>query len=421
MNRQDQPLVLILAGGVGSRLNNLVHTRAKPAVPFGGIYRIIDFSLSNVMNSGLTRVGVLTQYKPLSLMRHIGTGEAWDFTGRSRGVKILPPHTGFKDSDWYKGTADAVRQNLDFIESRPSRQVLILSGDHVYYMDYKEMVGFHRSIHAKVTVAMMTVPWEQTHLFGIGILNNMGKVVDWEEKPAQARSNLASMGIYVFDTDYLMDSLKRGTETDFGHHILPNAMREGELYGYVFKGYWRDVGTIQAYWKAHMDLIGREGILDPESWGIVTNLESNARPCDHPPAQITDTARIFDSAVSAGCIIKGTVRNSVLSPCVVVERDAEVNGSILMHNTFVARGSRLHNVIADKRVTFGPECRVGNPSATQPNKDFPKHLSSGITHVGKWAGIPGRAEVGGNCIIFPRFKPEFWSRKQLRDGETLKS
>ena len=413
-------LAMILAGGVGSRLNILVRHRAKPAVPFGGIYRIIDFALSNVMNSDMTRVAVLTQYKPLSLMSHIGDGSAWDLAGRTREVKILPPRTGEEDSDWYKGTADAVRQNLDFIESRPSEQTLILSGDHVYYMDYKDMVRFHRSIGAKVTVAMMTVPWEQTSQFGIGILDDRGRIIDWEEKPEKARSNLASMGIYVFDTDYLTDCLKRTTETDFGHHILPNAMKDGQLYGYTFKGYWRDVGTVQSYWDTHMDMINPQGLLDPASWGIVTNLESDALPYDRPPAQIAPSARISHSAISAGCVVRGTVRNSVLSPGVTIEKDALVNESILMHDTVVSKGTRIEKVIADKKVEFGPGCVVGNPSATRANREYPKHLSSGMTLLGKWAQVPEGAEVGGNCIIFPNFSRKLWPSKVLRDGETLK-
>ena len=413
-------LAMILAGGVGSRLNILVRHRAKPAVPFGGIYRIIDFALSNVMNSDMSRVAVLTQYRPLSLMSHICNGAAWDLAGRTREVKILPPRTGEEDSDWYKGTADAVRQNLDFIESRPSEQVLILSGDHVYSMDYKEMVRFHRSIGAKVTVAMMTVPWEQTSQFGIGILDDNGRIIDWEEKPEKARSNLASMGIYVFDTDYLIECLKKTTETDFGHHILPNAMKDRQLYGYKFKGYWRDVGTIQAYWDAHMDLINPEGLLDPATWGIVTNLESDALPYDWPPAQIAPSACIAHSAISAGCVIRGTVKNSVLSPGVIIANNAEVNSSILMHGTVVSNNARIDKVIADKKVKFGQGCTVGNPSASGANKAFPKHLSSGITLIGKWAQVPEGSEVGGNCIIFPNFTQELWSSKTLGDGETLK-
>ena len=208
----NKTLVLLLAGGVGSRLNILVGARAKPAVPFGGLYRIIDFSLSNVMNSGLTQVGVLTQYKPLSLMSHLGTGEAWDFSGRTRGVKVLPPRTGAKDSDWYKGTADAVRQNIDFIKAHPSKETLILSGDHIYQMDFDDMLKAHRRKNADITIGMMVVPKELIHQFGTGITNAEGQIVEWEEKPKNPRPDLASMGIYVFDTEYLLTILEEDRE-----------------------------------------------------------------------------------------------------------------------------------------------------------------------------------------------------------------
>jgi len=231
MNRRQDALVLLLAGGVGSRLNILVQSRAKPAVPFGGLYRIIDFSLSNVMNSGLTRVGVLTQYKPLSLMKHIGTGGAWDFTGRSRGVKILPPRTGFKDSDWYKGTADAVRQNIDFLEANPADEVILLSGDHIYHMDFHAMLEYHRHKQADVTVAMMVVPRSEMYQFGAGIIDARNRIIDWEEKPKNPRTNLASMGIYVFNRRYLLDTLARDRdEADFGIHILPWAIENDNVF-----------------------------------------------------------------------------------------------------------------------------------------------------------------------------------------------
>ena len=269
MNRSKDALVLLLAGGVGSRLNILVKRRAKPAVPFAGIYRIIDFSLSNVMNSGLKKVGVLTQYKPLSLMSHVGTGEAWDFTGRSRGVKILPPRTGEKESDWYQGTADAVRRNLDFLSDNPADEVLILSGDHIYHMDFDAMIEYHRSKKADVTIGMMVVPKSEIHQFGAGITDNNNRIIDWEEKPEVPKTNLASMGIYVFDYRYLMDSLSRDAqEVDFGMHILPHSIANDNVFAYPFYGYWRDVGTIQAYWEANMDVINPVSGIMPQKWQI---------------------------------------------------------------------------------------------------------------------------------------------------------
>jgi glucose-1-phosphate adenylyltransferase len=415
-------LAMILAGGVGSRLNVLVRYRAKPAVPFGGIYRIIDFALSNVMNSGLNQVAVLTQYKPLSLMGHIGTGVAWDFAGRTRGVKILPPHTGEKDSDWYKGTADAIRQNLDFIEARPSKQVLILSGDHVYYMDYKDMIKHHRDSGAKVTVAMMAVPWDQTHQFGIGILDERSRIIDWVEKPEKAGSNLASMGIYVFDTGYLVESLRATKDMDFGQHILPRAMEDGQLFAYTFHGYWRDVGTVLTYWEANMDLLRPGSGLEPETWSICTNVENEGLLFDRPPARILPGAEVKNSAITKGCVIRGIVKGSVLSPGVVVESGAKVLDSILMHNTWVGGRVLLKKVVTDKEVTIGPDSSIGLGNIDVANRLYPKHLSAGITLIGKWASVPKGAKVGTNCIIAQRVTNDMWPEDLLlRDGETLDS
>ncbi len=413
-------LAMILAGGVGSRLNILVQHRAKPAVPFGGIYRIIDFALSNVMNSGLAQVAVLTQYKPLSLMRHIGTGAAWDFVGRTREVKILPPRTGERDSDWYKGTADAVRQNMDFIEARSSRQVLILSGDHVYYMDYRDMVRHHRESGARVSVAMMEVPWDQTSQFGIGIVNEENRIVEWEEKPANARSNLASMGIYVFDTDYLLQSLRAGKEVDFGHHILPKAMKEGHLYAYKFHGYWRDVGTVKAFWDANIDLLDENSGLAPEMWGICTNVEDEGLVYDRPPARILPGARVTNSAIAPGCIIGGEVQGAILSPGVVVEPGARVESSVIMHDTVVGRGAVVQKTIADKKVKIGDQAVVGVGDKGVPNRRYPDHLSSGLTLLGKWAVVPQGAKIGINCIVAPEVKKQDWQPPyELSDGENL--
>ena len=413
-------MAMILAGGVGSRLNILVHHRAKPAVPFGGIYRIIDFALSNAMNSGLYQVAVLTQYKPLSLMRHIGNGAAWDFVGRTRAIKILPPRTGEKDSDWYRGTADAVRQNIDFLESRPSKQVLILSGDHVYCMDYRAMVRHHRESGARVTVAMMEVDWDQTHHFGIGITDEKGKIVDWEEKPEKARSNLASMGIYVFDTDYLLSALRSSKEVDFGHHILPQTMRDGELYAYRFNGFWRDVGTVQSYWEANMELLSQASPIDPESWSICTNIEEEGMVSDRPPVRILPGAEIRNSVLSAGCVIGGRVESSVLSPGVVVEEGSVVSNSVIMHDTRIGSGAYVDRVVSDKKVVVGDGARVGFGNKDVPNRLYSKHLSSGLTLIGKWASIPAGAEVGTNCIIFPNIQESNWPEdRKISDGSTL--
>lgn len=412
-------LVLLLAGGIGSRLNILVGHRAKPAVPFGGLYRIIDFALSNVMNSDLTRVGVLTQYKPLSLMRHIGTGEAWDFSGRTRGVKILPPRTGEKDSDWYRGTADAIRQNIDFIEANPSEQVVILSGDHIYNMDFDAMIQYHRHKKADVTIGMMVVPKSEIHQFGAGIVDNENRIIDWEEKPETPRTNLASMGIYVFDTKYLLKALAGDKkDIDFGMHIIPRAIVEDRVFAYPFYGYWRDVGTIQSYWQTNMDVIRPGSGITPEKWGIRPNPEAEGRPMDRAPARFFSGCMVQSSMVSAGSIIEGTVINSVLSPGVVVQKNAIVRDSVIFEDSIVGEGAVVDLAICDKKVRIGAGSSVGKGESLQhANHEYPGHLYTGITLVGKKAQLPSGMSIGRNCIVRPQYTGQ--DVLVLADGESL--
>ncbi len=421
MTRKQDALVLLLAGGVGSRLNILVQSRAKPAVPFGGLYRIIDFSLSNVMNSGLTKAGVLTQYKPLSLMKHISTGEAWDFTGRSRGVKILPPHTGFQDSDWYKGTADAVRQNIDFLEANPADEVVLLSGDHIYHMDFHAMLEYHRFKQADVTVAMMVVSRSEIHQFGAGIIDSHNRIIDWEEKPKNPRTNLASMGIYVFNRRYLLDALARDREeVDFGMHILPWAIGNDNVFAYPFYGYWRDVGTIQAYWEANMDLLKPDSGISPEKWGIRTNIEAEGRRADRAPARYGDEASIKNSMISSGCNIKGTVINSVLAPGVVVEQGAVVKNSILFADCVVDTGATVDLAIFDKRVHVGAGAIIGAGNNHDiANHQQPTHLYTGISLIGKESVVPAGQVVGRNCIINAHTHYDAYPAREVTDGESI--
>lgn len=418
---RDNTLVLILAGGVGSRLNLLVQTRAKPAVPFAGFYRIIDFSLSNVMNSGLSQVGVLTQYKPLSLMRHLGTGDAWDFTGRTRGVKVLPPRTGSKDSDWYKGTADAVRQNIDFIKAHPSEEIIILSGDHIYRMDFYDMLNFHRRKEADVTIGMMVVPKSEIHQFGAGITDDEGRIIEWEEKPKIARTDLASMGIYVFDTEYLLNLLAEDRDKpDFGMHLIPKAIERDNVFAYPFHGYWRDVGTIQAYWQANMDLISENSEISPEAWGIRPNPEAEAMPFDRCPARFASGCKVTGSMISAGCVIEGEVINSVLSPGVIVGPGVAVRDSIIFHDCILEEGSTVDLAILDKRVHVGKGAMVGSGDNKDiPNKMYPSHLYTGISLVGKEVVVPDNTVIGRNCIIEPYRKAEDFPNLTIDTGETV--
>ncbi len=412
-------VAVLLAGGVGSRLNILVQARAKPAVPFGGIYRIIDFTLSNIANCGLTRVAVLTQYKPLSLMDHIGDGSAWDLAGRMRGISILPPKTGEKDWDWYKGTADAVRQNLNFISSDRYSEVLILSGDHVYCMDYTPLVTFHRERKAEVTIGMLPVPWEETHNFGTAIIDGESRIVEWDEKPEKARSNLASMGIYVFDREYLVRILRDTKDEDFGRQIIPKALKESKIYAYPFEGYWRDVGTIQAYWDANMDLLKPETRLYPELCRIRTNLEAEDLPYDRPPARVTEEASVINSVISPGCFIMGTVENSVISPGVLIEKSARVKDSIVMHDSRVLSEATIERCIIDKRAVIGRNASVGQGNRDVANTAFPKHLYSGLTLVGKMAMVPDHARIGTNCIIYPAAEEGDFPDLVVSDGQTI--
>ncbi len=421
MRKAKESLVLLLAGGVGSRLNILVQKRAKPAVPFGGIYRIIDFSLSNVMNSGLQKIGVLTQYKPLSLMDHLSTGEAWDFIGRKRGIQILPPRTGELDSDWYKGTADAVRRNLDYIKSNPADEVVILSGDHIYHMDFDAMIEFHRSKRADVTIAMMVVPKSEIHQFGAGITDKFNRIVDWEEKPKEPKTNLASMGIYVFDYNYLIDTLSKDKEeVDFGMHILQRAIRSDNVFAYPFYGYWRDVGTIQSYWEANMDVIRKESGISPQKWNICTNIETSGRLADRPPARFGFNARVKSSLISAGSNIQGEVINSVLAPGVTVEEGAIVKDSVLFADCMVKKGAVVDYSILDKGGLIGAGAVVGTgDNHSTVNKLNPSHLYTGITLIGKESEVPAEQKIGRNCVINSNVTEEDYPGKSVEDGESL--
>jgi len=421
MKKIKDALVLLLAGGVGSRLNILVQKRAKPAVPFAGIYRIIDFSLSNVMNSGLQKVGVLTQYKPLSLMDHISTGEAWDFTGRGRGVKILPPRTGELESDWYKGTADAVRRNIDYIKANPAEEIVILSGDHIYNMDFDAMIEFHRAKKSDVTIAMMVVPKNEIHQFGAGITDENDRIIEWEEKPREPKTNLASMGIYVFDYNYLLDTLARDTaEIDFGMHILQRAIENDNVYAYPFYGYWRDVGTIQTYWEANMDVIRKDSGISPQDWNIRTNIESGSRFADRPPAHFGFNALVRSSLVSAGSNIQGEVINSVLAPGVIVEEGAVVRDSILFADCMVRKGAVVDYTILDKKVSIGAGAVVGfGTNHTIVNRLNPSHLYTGITLIGKGSRVPAEQKIGRNCVVDSFLDETVFPGKSIEDGESL--
>ena len=410
-------LTLILAGGEGERLSILSQVRAKPGVPFGGKYRIIDFALSNAVNSGLSDVGILTQYAPRSLIDHIGVGRPWDLDRSRGGVSLLQPYIGRgRARDWYRGTADAVLQNLDFVADRNPDLVLVLAGDHVYKMDYRPFIELHGAKGAEVTCAVRTVPMEEAHRFGILAVAADGRVTDFIEKPANPPSNLVSMGVYVFSWPFLREVLSP-ERVDFGRDVLPRMVAGGHrVYAYEFGGYWQDVGTVESYWRASIDLLGDEPGIDlyDRGWLIYTRSEERA------PALIRPEAHVERSMVSHGCVIEGTVERSLLSPGVRVGRGAVVRDSIVMFDTVIGAGAILDRAIVDKECVIGADAVVGYGDDLRPNRNEPERLYAGLTLVGKQARIPRGVRIGRNCRIDPGVaERDFARRRRIASGETV--
>ena len=410
-------LTLVLAGGEGERLSILSQVRAKPGVPFGGKYRIIDFALSNAVNSGLTDVAVLTQYAPRSLIDHIGVGRPWDLDRSRGGVTLLQPYLGRgRSREWYRGTADAVLQNLEFIDDRNPELVVILAGDHVYKMDYRPFIEHHRSTRADITCAVRTVPIEDAHRFGILEADADGWITAFVEKPAKPTSNLVSMGVYVFAWPGLRSVLS-AERVDFGRDVLPAMVAAGRRVGsYHYAGYWQDVGTVESYWETSLDLLSDHPGIDlyDRGWLIYTRSEERA------PALIGAEARVTRSMVSHGCVIHGTVEHSILSPGVRVEAGAVVRDSIVMFDTVVGAGATVDRAILDKDCVVGPGSRVGDGDDLRPNRREPERLFAGITLVGKRAQIPGGIVIGRNCRIDPTVEAsDFGRRRTIRSGETV--
>ena len=342
-------IAMLLAGGQGSRLYDLTKKIAKPAVSFGGKYKIIDFPLSNCINSGIDTVGVLTQYQPLALNEYVCNGAPWDLDRMRGGLSVLPPYQGSKSSDWYKGTANAIYQNINFIKQYDPDYVLILSGDHIYRMDYRKMLDAHKATGAACTFATITVPMEEASRFGICNTNPDGSIYEFEEKPKQPKNNQASMGIYIFNTKLLIkyleeDEANPNSSNDFGKNIIPAFLNNGEkLFSYGFEGYWKDVGTISSLWEANMDLIGDDPILNPVDKDFKIYSKNNARA----PQYLGPNSKITNSLVSEGCRIYGTVENSVLSGGVIVEEGAIVKDSVIMDDVHVKSGARVFTSIID--------------------------------------------------------------------------
>ena len=391
MFQKKECVAMLLAGGQGSRLYTLTEKTAKPAVPFGGKYRIIDFTLSNCVNSGIDTVGVLTQYQPLQLNEYIGTGQPWDLDRNMGGVSVLPPYQGMKGADWYKGTANAIYQNLDFLDRYDPEYVLVLSGDHIYKMDYAAMLDFHKEKNADCTIAVLTVPMEEASRFGIMNTREDGEIYEFEEKPKQPKSDKASMGIYIFSykklRQYLIDDENTpGSSNDFGKNIIPNMLNAGErMYAYPFVGYWKDVGTISSLWEGNMDLLGEHPNFNlyDRSWRIFF------RSTGTPPQYVGEDAKIVNSIITEGCEIHGTVENSVLFSGVHVAPGAVIRDSVIMNDVRIEGGATVDYSIISTDTTVGEGAAVGAPKAA----------GVGIAVVGSELTVPAGKKIPAGEMV----------------------
>ena len=408
-------LVIIMAGGASEDLSVLTAMRSEPAIPFGGKYRIIDFPLSNCVNSRLYNVALLTQYMPRSLNEHVGVGKPWDLDRSQGGVRLLQPYLGRGQSGWQRGTADAVRRNMDFVEEQHIDNVLILAGDHIYKMDYQPMLRFHEQMRSDVTVAVRRVSPFETHRFGIVSVDNNMNVTGFKEKPRRSRETLASMGIYIFKFEALKEILTNEKLNDFGRDVLPAILNTHKVCAYTFEGYWVDVGTLQAYWEANMALLAETPALDlydPE-WVIHTRSE------EQPPVQVGPEAWVGGNLLSNGCIIQGIVERSVLSPGVCVAAGAIVRDSVIMNDTFVSSKAKVERAIIDKEVYISEGAEIGYGVDNVPNRLYPERLNTGLTVIGKRAHIPAGIKVGHNVIINPGVSEGNFQGDFVASGETI--
>jgi glucose-1-phosphate adenylyltransferase len=409
-------LAVILAGGVGERLSILSQARAKPAVPFAGKYRIIDFTLSNCVNSGIYNILVLTQYQPVSLTEHIGVGAPWGLVPPDRGIRLLQPYLARDEGrDWYKGTADAVYQNLDRIEAEEAETVLVLSGDHVYKMDYTPMLDFHRENKADVTLAVTHMPEEELSRFGTVIVDEKGQITHFREKVKHPESNLVSMGVYVFNKNILREWLEERTGHDFGRNIFPKMVKRGRIFAFTYDGYWRDIGTVDSYWQANMEILGMsQSFLSDIDWPLYT------REYESPPTKICYTATVTNCLLSSGCKIEGHIERSILSPGVQVAENAIVKDSIIMDDSKIGRDSLIDHAIIDKEVIVEPGCHIGSGNDYHVNRNSPKVLSTGLTIIGKRTVIPAGHKIGRNCIIYDNVAEGDFLNSEIPSGETIK-
>ena len=415
---KKEMIAMLLAGGQGSRLGVLTSKVAKPAVAFGGKYRIIDFPLSNCINSGIDTVGVLTQYQPLRLNTHIGIGIPWDLDKNVGGVTVLPPYEKAGKTEWYTGTANAIYQNLSYMESFNPDYVLILSGDHIYKMDYEVMLDYHKSHNADVSIAVMPVPQEEASRFGIVVTDEKGRITEFQEKPEHPKSNLASMGIYIFTWKSLKEALLTLSEQegcDFGKHVIPYCFDQGQtLVAYEYNGYWKDVGTLGSYWEANMELIDiiPEFNLYEEFWKIYTKNDII------PPQYISGESKIYRSLIGDGTEVYGEVYNSIIGSGVTIQRGAVIRDSIIMQDVTIGEGAYLERAIVAENSVIGARSVLGVGDDI-PNKVKPKVYSFGLAVVGENAEIPADVRIGKNTAVTGKTVPEDYPDGCLGSGETL--
>lgn len=412
-------IAMLLAGGQGSRLGLLTTHMAKPAVAFGGQYNIIDFTLSNCINSGIDTVGVLTQYQPLKLNNHIGIGIPWDLDKNYGGVSILPPFLKKEAGEWYSGTANAVLQNIDFINNYSPEHILVLSGDHIYKMDYEKMLNYHMEKKADATIAVIEVPIKEAHRFGIMNTNQNHKIVEFEEKPQHPKNNLASMGIYIFSWKSLKEALmitnSQNKNNDFGKHVIPYMLNNNyQLYSYLFDGFWKDVGTLHAYWEANMELIKLvpDFNLYEVYWKIYTKNEIL------PPQYIAEEANIETCIIGEGSRIEGEVYHSVIGSNVTIGRGSVVEDSIIMSNTVVGSGCQIDKTIISEDAYVGDGVVIGK-GENVISKEYPDLYNTGITVIGEKTKVPDGVSIGKNCALYGHLSHEDFPNNALSSGGSI--
>ena len=409
---------MVLAGGRVDELLVLTAQRPKSALPMWGIYRIIDFVLSNMTHAGIDVVGVLSQYRPHSLNAHLLNGEPWDYVGRSRALRVLSPFKGAEDSDWYKGTADALYQNLNFIERYAPEVVVVASADHVYAMDYRPLLTQHLVTGADLTIAFTRVPREQAHLYGTAVLDASGRVTVYQEKAPHPEGDLASLTVYAFSTPSLVERLRQnareGKTFQIYSEIIPQMVEErARVYGWVFDGYWRYARTLDTYYATNMDILG-EHAPDLSAWRVRTNLNPGTLG-DPTPALFRSTAKVNSSLVCCDAVLEGTVERCIVSPGVVVERGAVVRDSVIMHRCRIAEGAVVDRAILDKNVQVGAGACVGCGDLV-PNRQHPQTLSTGVTVIGKGTRIPAGLRIGRGCIVNPDLRESDFPHAEIPSG-----